>query len=132
MVLHLCMDVLYERLLVRLENVQNLVFRLQVGLHVFHHLVGELVEQCGVVIVVYVVKIHEAADQVVFQSPFRDDGMQPSNVVPAGSEKSRWLYCPPSSSSLHFLHCLRPSLASAPVTRLLFRMLRANSQSSLV
>ena len=83
-VLHLRVDVLHQRLLMGLQDVEHFVFGLQVGLHVLHHLPGQLVEQLGVLVVVDVVEVHEPANQVVFEPLLWDHGVaaaQPETFV---------------------------------------------------
>jgi hypothetical protein len=69
------MDQVDESLLVVLKDIENIVGLLQVGPKMGDGLAGEVVKQCGMVVVRYVVEVDEAANEVVLGFRLRDDSI---------------------------------------------------------
>ena len=71
MVLHLGVDEPGDVALVAAQHLARVFFG-QISLEVPHRLAGEIVKQVGMVVVGDIVKIHEAADDVIFEPGFFD------------------------------------------------------------
>ena len=71
MILHLRVDNAHKLRLVILQNVSDIIVICQIRLEVFHHLPSELIELVGVISIAHVVKIDEAADEIILQSLLR-------------------------------------------------------------
>ena len=73
-VLHLSIDCVHQLPVVGNEDVSHFLLVLQISPQVSDHLLGQLVEQSGVVVVADVVKVNQFTDKIILQAPFAGNG----------------------------------------------------------